>query len=410
MRIGIDITVLYRAWAGVFTYQYRLIQALLQVAPASFEFVLLDYLPLHNGATHHHAEIEQLAGERAQAVHVPGLRHRKLSHLSFLQKPGIETAVRTIDNLLEPSWKKLTSTVQNIQLQKYLSGTDIFHSSDVLNYALPGAKSVTTIHDLTTLILPEYHLPHIQKMQAEKFRFAQEQADVIIAVSENTKQDIVRLLDIEPERVHVVHEGVEPGLRPLSPEAITPTLSAFGLEPQTYILHVGTIEPRKNLVRLVEAYSQVHQAMQQPPKLVLVGRKGWFYDEVYAKVTALSLTKDVLFFDTVSDDELPAFYNGALLLVYPSLYEGFGLPALEAMACGTAVVAANTSSLPEVVGDAGILIEPTDVAAITNAILLILEDEHQRARLCQKSLEQARKFTWKKVAQETLAVYEKISN
>ncbi len=410
MKVAIDITVLYRAWAGVFTYHYRLIQALLQVAPPGYQFVLLDYLPLHNGATHHLAEIEQLAGKRAQALHVPGLRHRKSSHLSFLQKPGIETAVRTIDHLLEPTWEKLTGAVQNAQLQKHLAGVDIFHSSDVLNYALPGAQSVTTIHDLTTLILPQYHLPHVQKMQAKKFRFAQEQADAVIAVSENTKRDIVRLLGIEPERVHVVYEGVEPGLRPLPTEATLPTLSAYGLEPQTYILHVGTIEPRKNLVRLVEAYQQVHQAMPQPPKLVLVGRKGWFYDEVYARVTALNLTRSVLFLDTVTDEELPAFYNGALLLVYPTLYEGFGLPALEAMACGTAVVAANTSSLPEVVGNAGLLIDPTSVTAITNAILLILEDEAQRTELSQKSLLQAKKFTWEQVAQGTLAVYEKIVN
>ncbi len=409
MKVGIDITVLYRAWAGVFTYHYRLIQALLQVAPASYEFVLLDYLPLHNGATHHHGEIARLAENRAKMLHVPGLRHRRLSHLSFLQKPGVETAVRAIDNLLEPTWEKLTGRVQNFQLQKHLAGVDIFHSSDVLNYALPGAKSVTTIHDLTTLILPQYHLPHIQKMQAEKFRFAQEQADAVIAVSENTKRDIVRLLGIEPERVHVVHEGVEPGLRPLSSEAIDPTLTAYGLESQTYILHVGTIEPRKNLVRLVEAYHQVHQAMPQPPKLVLVGRKGWFYDEVYAKVTVLNLTRDVLFFDTVADDELPAFYNGALLLVYPTLYEGFGLPALEAMACGTAVVAANTSSLPEVIGDAGLLINPTDTLALADAIVHLLEDPIRRAKLSQKGLIQVKQFTWERVAQETVTVYEKVN-
>lgn len=408
MQIGIDITVLYRAWAGVFTYHYRLIQALLEVAPPAYKFVLLDYLPLHNGATHHLAEIDRLAGERAEAVHVPGLRHRKLSHLSFLQKPDIKTAVSTIDNLLEPIWGKLTGAVQNLQLQKHLAGIDIFHSSDVLNYALPGAKSVTTIHDLTTLILPEYHLPHIHKMQAAKFRFAQEQANAVIAVSENTKRDIVRLLGIEPERVHVVHEGVEPGLRPLPAETIAPTLAAYGLDLQTYILHVGTIEPRKNLVRLVEAYHQVRQAVAQPPKLVLVGRKGWFYEEVYASVTALDLTESVLFLDTVTDEELPAFYNGALLMVYPTLYEGFGLPALEAMACGTAVVAANTSSLPEVVGNAGLLIDPTDVSAITNAVLSVLENRDFRANLSEKSLAQAQKFTWNQVAQETLAVYEKI--
>ena len=410
MRIGIDITVLYRAWAGVFTYHYRLIQALLQVAPPAYEFVLLDYLPLHNGATHHWAEIEKLAGGRAKVVHVSGLRHRKLSHLSFLQKPGVETAVTAIDNLLEPAWLKLTSAVQNAQLSKHMPGVDIFHSSDVLNSAVPGAKSVTTIHDLTTLILPEYHLPHIQKMQAEKFRFAQEQADAIIAVSENTKRDIIRLLNIEPERIHVVHEGIEPGLRPLPIEAITPTLAAYGLEPESYILHVGTIEPRKNLVRLIEAYYEVSKALSQPPKLVLVGRKGWFYEEVYAKVIALDLTKSVLFLDTVTDEELPAFYNGALLMVYPTLYEGFGLPALEAMACGTAVVAANTSSLPEVVGDAGLLIDPTNISAIANAITRILKEPATRHDLSQKSLLRAKKFTWEHVARETLAVYEKISS
>jgi len=230
---------------------------------------------------------------------------------------------------------------------------------------------------------------------------------VIIATSEATKRDIISHLGIPAHRVHVVYGGVDRAFRPIEHRAaLAQTLAPLGLTPGGYILHVGTIEPRKNLVRLVAAYHQTRKAASSPaPKLVLAGDTGWQFKDVFGLVEALELKGEVIFLGKVPTDILPALYNGAVIFAYPSLYEGFGLPLLEAMACGAPVVASNTSSLPEVVGDAGVLIDPADTQALADALASLLNDAERRAGLSARGLTRARLFSWKRVAGEVLRIY-----
>ena len=405
MQIGFDITSLYVAQAGVFYYRYNQIKAMLALNSPAHQFLLLDYFPVHGG-WRTPPEIETLTSPHAELRHVRGIRQRKLSRLHLVHKLGIRPFAKMIDETLFAPWARWEAQDKERQLQKNLASLDIFHTSDVLQYAAPHIKTVTTIYDMTTLLFPEMHTVETREMQQKKYRFAQEKADAVIAISQSARQDVINLLGIEPERVHVVYAGVDPSFRPLSDEEIAPHLAKFNLQVDSYILTVGTIEPRKNLVRLIQAYHAVWQKQPKSmPKLVLAGATGWFFREVFALVKNLGLSKQVLFIGRVDDADLPALYNGALFLAYPTLYEGFGMPALEAMACKTAVLTSNTSSLPEVVGNAGLLIEPTDVDSIMYGLQQLIEDNPYRRKLSQMGLQRATKFAWENAAKETLQLY-----
>lgn len=408
MMIGIDITSLYVAQAGVFYYRYNLVKAMLALNAFEHQFLLLDYYPIH-GSWRSPPEVDSLKAPNAEVRHVQGIRQRKLSRLPIVHKLGLRPLAKTIDETVFAPWGLWEKRVKERQLQRHLAGVDIFHTSDVLAYAAPGAMNVTTIHDMTTMLFPEMHLPETREMQQKKYRFSQEEADAVIAVSHSTKRDIVKLLDIEPERIQVVYEGVDPAFRPLPTAAVKARISPLGLQPGGYILHVGTIEPRKNLVRLIDAYHMTRQKLPtMTTKLVLVGASGWLHQEVFDRVAALELEDEVLFLGKVAENMLPAIYNGALIFAYPSLYEGFGLPPLEAMACGVPVITSNTSSLPEVVGEAGILVNPRDTHALAANIMKLLKNPQERERLIDAGLEQARKFTWKRAAEKTINLYQNL--
>jgi glycosyltransferase involved in cell wall biosynthesis len=312
-----------------------------------------------------------------------------------------------MDELLFWPWKVAADTVMGRRLTRMLDEADVFHSSDVLLWRHPRALNVVTIYDLTALFFPEYHTADTRKMQQRKYRFAQDEADVVIAISESTKRDVVDNLEIPEDRVRVVHGGVGPQFRPIvDRETLTRALAPLGVVPGTYIVHVGTIEPRKNLVRLLEAYATVREMLPPPrPKLVLAGAAGWRVVEPFERIETLDLGSDVMYLGHVPAEVLPALYNGALLLAYPSLYEGFGLPPLEAMACGVPVVASNVSSIPEVVGDAGVLVEPRDTHALAEAIATLLDDSELRLSLGRAGVERAAHFSWERAATEVLDIY-----
>ena len=220
----------------------------------------------------------------------------------------------------------------------------------------------------------------------------------------STWLDLATLLDVPSEKVTVVHLAADPVFRPL-PEAEAERIAAhYALEPG-YLLCVGTLEPRKNLPGLFRSYRLLLDAGVTPACLVLVGSKGWLYDEIFERVEELHLGERVHFLHGVPDGDLAGLYNAASLSVTPSFYEGFGLPALEAMACGTPVVVADRSSLPEVVGEAGLLVDPDDPDDIAQALTCVLTDDLLRARMRELGLAQAARFTWERTAEETLAVY-----
>jgi len=405
VRIGFDITALYVAQGGVFYYDYRLIQALLEQDQEN-DYLLLDYYPIHGGWTNP-PEVQHLQAQNTRIVHCQGLRHYRLARWGLLQRPVLRTAAEWVDRVLFWPWSAVAEAVMRRRLPPILDGVDVFYSSDVLLWKQPNALNVVTIYDLTTLLFPEYHTANTRELQLRKYRFAQEEADVVIAISEATKRDIVTHLKIPAERVHVVYGGVSPDFHPIEDrKGLARALAPLGLAPGGYILHVGTIEPRKNLVRLVEAYNRVRKMVPPPvPKLVLAGATGWRFREVFARIEALGLEEEILFVGRVPADMLPALYNGAVLFVYPSLYEGFGLPALEAMACGVPVVTSDVSALPEVVGNVGILIDPKDVAALAGAMAALVDDPDRRLTLSRAGLTRASRFSWKRTARETLAVY-----
>lgn len=409
MKIAFDVTDLYVAQAGVFFYRFNLIKALLQMDLSPDELFLFDYHPIHGGWLDR-PEVDSLQTERSPLYHVQGLRHRKISRLSFMQKPGLHGIARGVDQIFLGPWGWLADKVMARHLADCLGETAVLLASDVVRYTQPGLKTIVTIYDMTTFLFPEYHTEETQAIQREKYRFAQDHADAVIAISESTKQDIIRFLGIEAERIHVVYAGVTPEFRLLPEELVQKTVVKWQLAPQSYILHVGTIEPRKNLVRLIEAYEVVWRKRPlTTPKLVLAGAAGWFFKEVFATIEKLGLEEQVIYVGRVDDADLPALYNGALFLAYPSLYEGFGMPPLEAMACGIPVLTSNGSSLPEVVGEAGVYVEPEDVESIAAGLLLLVEDASLRQELANRGLERAKLFNWQRAAAETTAVYQYVA-
>ncbi len=404
MKIAFDVTALYVAQGGIFYYDHNLARALLEHA-TEHELLFIDYSPIHGGWVDP-PELHVL--EDAEILqHVKGLRHRKLSRLHFLQNPILFSAAKWIDRTLFKPWALAADWVQERRLAPVLEGVDVFHSSEVLLWRQPDALNVTTIYDLSALLFPEYHTDQTREIQAQKYRFAREEADVVVTISQATKRDIVEHLGIPAERIHVVYPGCEDIFRPVQDrEELQTMLKPLGLTPGDYLLHVGTLEPRKNLLRLVRAYNRVRRELPaSTPKLVLAGAPGWNFRKLFELIETLDLEDDVRYVGRVPRATLPFLYSGAQFFVYPSLYEGFGLPPLEAMACGTPVITSNISSLPEVVGETGVMIAPTDTDALAEAILALLGDPDRCAALGAGSLERAMNFSWCRAAERLLAVY-----
>ena len=271
-------------------------------------------------------------------------------------------------------------------------------------------RTVVTIHDLGYLYYPEAHTPSARLYLDGSTRYSARAARRIIAVSDATKRDLVARYGVPARKICVVLHGVDPEFRHVTdPTAVAAAAARYGLDnARPYLLFVGTLQPRKNLGLLIEAFAQLRGGWDPAggvlPRLALGGKKGWLYDTLFAQVRQLGLEDDVRFLGYVADGDLPALYSGAAAAVLPSLYEGFGLPALEAMACGTPLLAANASSLPEVTGDAALLVDPRDAGAWTAALDRVLHDPELRADLRWRGTERAAQFTWARTAAETLAV------
>jgi glycosyltransferase involved in cell wall biosynthesis len=284
-----------------------------------------------------------------------------------------------------------------------VSGADVFHG--VLNVAplFCPVPSVITIHDLAFLSFPQTFRRINRTYLAWATRVSAKRAARILAVSAATKREIVNLLGIAPEKIVVTHDACDPRFAPPDPAALAAFRARAGLPPR-FILFLGTLEPRKNLLTLIDAYARIASATDAP--LIIGGGKGWLYGEIFARVEALNLRDKVRFAGYISHEDQPLWYAAATVFAFPSLYEGFGMPPLEAMACGTPVVTSTSSSLPEVVGDAGLLIDPTNAYALAEALLRLLNDAELRAELRERGLRQASRFSWRETAERTLAAYQ----
>jgi len=370
MAIYIDISAAVHGRAGLGRYAESLARALLQEHPERFAF-------FYN-------------------------RDRETSPLGGLER----VPTRTVRAGYKP-WRMAIWLGQLLRLgfERLLPEAELYHATEHLLLPLRRVPTVLTVHDLIYHLFQEHHKPLNYWFLNRAMPLFVQRARAVIAVSESTRQDLIRCYGVHPDKITVVHEAAAPHFCPASPEAIVAVRARYGL-PEGFILTVGTIEPRKNLSRLLDALQRLRQKGDNV-RLVVVGSKGWLYEGFFRRLEELQLADAVLLPGYVPDADLPAVYSAARLFVLPSLYEGFGLSVLEAMACGTAVVCSRASSLPEVGGDAARYFDPTDVEEMAEAIGAVWRDEALRAEMGRRGLAQAARFSWARAAEETMAVYQR---
>lgn len=285
---------------------------------------------------------------------------------------------------------------------------DLLHSPDFIPPWRGRFHRLITVHDLTFLYYPQFLTDASRRYYNDQIRRAVCSADHISADSTHTKDDLVRLLNVPSDKVTVVLLAHNPMYRPLDKAVCQPVLARLGLT-RGFLLFTGTLEPRKNVTGLLTAYRALCDGKPSTPMLVLAGRRGWLYDEIFEQIDQLKLAGRVRFLENLSNEDWVALYSMAALLILPSFYEGFGLTVLEAMACGTPVVCSDRGSLPEVAGGAALLINPDDLDGLTGAMEHVLEDESLRARMRERGLANVKRFSWEKTARETLALYRRLA-
>ncbi len=371
MRIGVDYTAAVWQGAGIGRYTRALVRELLEVDQSN-EYVL--FFP--RGLPRRPA---------------PFLEHQeRLSQIHPYLQPR---SIPLTDHWTAVLWHRLRLPVP---IEAVCGRLDLYYSPDFVLPPQLGGHRVLTTHDLAFLTHPECAVPRLEWYYRAVQRSIRT-AELVLADSESTRRDLVRLLEVDPARVEVLFSGVGPAFRPIEDRAPLEAVRARYNLPERFLLSVGTVEPRKNLIRLFEALAGLPQELRVP--LFIAGRPGWLYEDTFAAANRLGLHEWVHFLGFVPDEILPALYNLAIALAYPSLYEGFGLPPLEAMACGTPVLTSRTASIPEVVGHAAVLVDPLDVASIREGLRRLLEDSILRAHLRQAGLQRARQFTWRKAAE-----------
>jgi glycosyltransferase involved in cell wall biosynthesis len=283
---------------------------------------------------------------------------------------------------------------------------DLLHVSYVAPPLAP-CPTVVSVHDIIYTLMPEAFSPRDRLILSSLVPFSMRRAAKVLTLSESSRQDILARYKLAPDKVVAIHLAPAEHFGPAPAADVERTRQKYDTS-QSFILAVGNLQKRKNLVRLIEAFVKAKQKHKLLHKLVLVGQQHWGYQGILASVQEKNLADQVIFTGYVLDEDMPALYSAADLFVYPSLYEGFGLPILEAMACGTPVVTSNTSSLPEIAGQAALMVDPYDTQAIAEAISIVLLDQNLRRTLCAKGSEQASRFSWTETAKRTLCVYQDV--
>lgn len=286
---------------------------------------------------------------------------------------------------------------------------DVWHSPDFIPPQHGAHRHIITIHDLNFIFYPQFLTSESRRYYEDQIQWAVTNADHISADSHATRHDLIEQLAVAPDKVTTVHLAANPiYTKPYVETAVQETLRRYHLSPG-FILSVGTLEPRKNLPMLIHAYRLLLQETAVDVPLILVGGKGWIYDEIFATIDKLGLREHVHHLEGVYDEQLAHLYHAAGVLVTPSHYEGFGLPALEAQHCGCPVIVSNRGSLPEIVGPKGITLDPDDVELWAKTIRLVLDDQELCERLITQGFQQARQFSWEKAARATLHLYHRTS-
>jgi len=380
MRIGIDYTSAVQQGAGIGRYTRQLVSALVE-SDAENKYALLVG---GGGVPDAASQLEDLTCRaNVRSVLLPVSDHT----LSVLWH-----------RLHLPLWVELAC-----------GPLDLFHSPDFTLPPVLRARTILTIHDLSFIRVPECAEPSLRSYLLQAVPASVRRADIVLADSECTRADLIELLGADPDRVEVVYAGVGQRFQRVRDDNLLRDVRERYNLPKRFILGLGTLQPRKNFRRLVRAYAMTQGQIANEIRLVIAGAKGWMYDGIFRSVEELGLRDAVRFPGYVADDDLPALYSMADLFVFPSLYEGFGMPPLEAMACGTPVVTSNASSLPEVVGDAALVVDPLDVAALADAMGHLLTDRDLRENMARRGVEQARLFTWTRAAASLLDIYRRVA-
>jgi Glycosyltransferase len=281
---------------------------------------------------------------------------------------------------------------------------DVLHSPHYTAPFFAPTNSVVTFHDMTFFLYPDLHTVAKRTIFPAVMRITANRSTKIIASSESTRRDLIAILLVDPRKVVTVELAAGDLYRPTSFSDTSSVCRKHGLRPGQYLLFVGVFEPRKNIPTLISAFAGLAETYPEL-QLALVGKPGWMYEEIFTRAKQLNLANRVEFLGYVADADLPALYTGARALLFRSLYEGFGLPVLEALQCGTPVVTSNISSMAEIAGDAALLVDPWDPQDLRNATARILSSRELSRELSRKGLERARSFSWKRCAASTLDVY-----
>lgn len=375
MRIGIDVTAALTQGGGIGRYTRELVQA---VAALDGRF------------TYRLFTAKQSAPPAVPDPLPAG------PHISLVTAPLTERWLYRL-------WYRLRAP---LPVQRFTGPLDLFHSPDFVLPPVNGRiPTLLTVHDLSFVHFPEVYPAVLVNYLNRVVPWSVRRATHILADSAATRQDLLDIWQTPPEKISVLYSGVNERFQPVTDEArLTAVRQRYSLGAQPYLLSVGTVQPRKNYQMLIRAFAPV--AARWPHNLIIAGGRGWLYEEMMAEIDRQQLQGRVRFIGFVADDDLPALYSAASLFLFPSLYEGFGLPLLEAMGCGLPVVTSNASSLPEVAGETAVQLSPHNPTAWTEAILNLLADAARRTELVQSGYRQAQKFTWRQAAQQLQQVYQ----
>ncbi len=361
MHIGIDARLTYYRTGGISTYMRRLVQAL----------EMLDN-------SNHYTVFQSRKSQEALTT--------RFEHAA----------------LWTPCHHRLERLALSVELARFK--LDVLHSPDFIPPLRGARRHIITVHDLTFLHYPQYLTADARRYYSGHIQQAVEQADHILVDSKATQRDLMTMLNVPAAKITVHMLGVDERFQPLPHDVTEAVIRKLEL-PENYILFVGTLEPRKNIAGLLDAYSRLLKRLPDAPPILMVGKRGWLFDETMALIDKMQLQDRVIWRENVDDENLPTVYNRASMLIAPSFYEGFGLTALEAMACGTVPIVSNRSSLPEVVGEVGLQINPDDPVALAEAMEKTLLDIHWRQAMRAAGLKRAAQFTWDKTASIVLSTY-----
>lgn len=388
MKIALDCSLVPGSRGGIGQYSYSLAHALAAIDKENSysEYILVPVIDRILYPGHRKADLPDTGNFRVVFKTIP-VHFQLMRYLWFPGMPG--------------------------SLREYMLGgldADVYHSH---TYCVPlfrdrKKRLVVTIYDVSVLTHPECHTKTNRDFCLRGIKDAVRYADRIIAISEHTKNDIIKYFNASPELVTVTRLAAGDAYREVKdPDSLQAARKKYGL-PDNYILFVGSLEPRKNVRTLLKAYSLLPERLKKEFRMVVAGGRGWLNSDIPGAVKDLGIEDRVTFAGYIDSSDIAAVYSGAAVFAYPSLYEGFGLPILEAMSCGTPVVTSDVSSMPEVAGEAAVLVSPRSPEAIAAALERVIEDADLGSEMRRKGLERSGGFSWEKCAGETLAVYRKV--